>query len=88
MRWPAIAWFVVVVAVVVLQGNWAARAAPSPRNEDMFRELLKLDQMYSSIARPRFGKRAQSNSNFAAIDYEGQYHPNEQDVADWLPVRR
>ncbi|KAJ8917199.1 hypothetical protein NQ315_012691 [Exocentrus adspersus] len=54
MRWPALTWFVVVAAVAVLQGNWVARAraAPSPRNEDMFRELLKLDQMYSAIARP------------------------------------
>ncbi|KAJ8953751.1 hypothetical protein NQ318_015407 [Aromia moschata] len=52
MRWSALRWFVVVVAVVMLQGN-SAKAAPRPRNEDMFRELLKLDQMYSSIARPR-----------------------------------
>ncbi|KAJ8978405.1 hypothetical protein NQ317_008480 [Molorchus minor] len=123
MRWSALRWFMVVVAVIMIQGN-LARAAPRPRNEDMFRELLKLDQLYSSIARPsvrsapvqaemgpkvqrainmlrlqeldrlyadrarpRFGKRTESDSNFAPVDYEGQY-ASEPDVGDWLPIRR
>ncbi|XP_068910080.1 uncharacterized protein [Tenebrio molitor] len=107
MRWSALWWFAVVAAVVVLEGKWTL-AAPSPRNDDMFKELLRLDQMYSSIARPsvrsgptqpdnmgpkvqraikmltlqhldrlyadqarpRFGKRVETNSNFAPIEYE------------------
>ncbi|XP_068910081.1 uncharacterized protein [Tenebrio molitor] len=85
MRWSALWWFAVVAAVVVLEGKWTL-AAPSPRNDDMFKELLRLDQMYSSIARPRFGKRVETNSNFAPIEYEGQYQ--SEDVGDWLPVRR
>ncbi|XP_074034130.1 uncharacterized protein isoform X1 [Leptinotarsa decemlineata] len=51
MRWPYLRWLAVVVVVLVLQGH-GTMAAPNPSNDDMMRELLKLDQMYSSIARP------------------------------------
>ncbi|KAG5899429.1 hypothetical protein JTB14_033621 [Gonioctena quinquepunctata] len=123
MRWQYLRWLVVSVAVFVLQGHGAA-AAPNPSNEDMMRELMKLDQMYSSIARPslrsersqtelrprvvqraiirlqeldrlyadrarpRYGKRAsESNSNLAPFDYDSLYQ-SDQDVGEWLAVRR
>ncbi|KAJ3640210.1 hypothetical protein Zmor_003524 [Zophobas morio] len=82
MRWSALWWFAVIAAMVMLEAN----AAPSPRNDNMLQELLKLDQLYSSVARPRFGKRVETNSNFAPIEYEGQYQ--SEDVGDWLPLRR
>ncbi|XP_019871281.1 uncharacterized protein LOC109599702 [Aethina tumida] len=122
MRLTAIRWIAMIVAIAMMEGNWV-KAAPRPRNEDMFRELMKLDQMYSAIARPsvrsgpidaemgpkvqrainmlrlqeldrlyadrarpRFGKRTDTNSNFAPVDYEGQFQ--NDDVGDWLPVRR
>ncbi|XP_063909539.1 uncharacterized protein LOC135127127 isoform X2 [Zophobas morio] len=104
MRWSALWWFAVIAAMVMLEAN----AAPSPRNDNMLQELLKLDQLYSSVARPsvrsgptqpdsmgpkvqrainmlrlqhldrlygdpsrpRFGKRVETNSNFAPIEYE------------------
>nr|CAI5859302.1 unnamed protein product [Callosobruchus analis] len=50
MRWPGVQWILIFVAVLMMQ-DWA-KAAPSPRGDDMFKELLKLDKMYSSIARP------------------------------------
>lgn len=49
MWWASLKWVVLVVTFAMLGSN----ADPSPRNEDMFRELMKLDQLYSSIARPR-----------------------------------
>ncbi|CAG9766823.1 unnamed protein product [Ceutorhynchus assimilis] len=52
MWWTSlIKWVVFGMALAMLGGNFC-KAAPSPRNDDMYRELMKLDQLYSSIARP------------------------------------
>ncbi|XP_060526826.1 uncharacterized protein LOC132702295 [Cylas formicarius] len=51
MLWSTLKWVVLGVIVAVLGGD-VGNAAPSPRSEDMFRELMKLDQLYSSVARP------------------------------------
>ncbi|XP_057658207.1 uncharacterized protein LOC130895093 isoform X1 [Diorhabda carinulata] len=50
MMWPYVRWLVLLVTILVLQSDWTA-AAPNPHGDDMMR-LLKLDQMYSSVARP------------------------------------
>ncbi|CAH2004105.1 unnamed protein product [Acanthoscelides obtectus] len=50
MRWPTFQWILAFVAVLMIQDM--VKAAPNPRGEDMLKELLKLDKMYSSIARP------------------------------------
>ncbi|XP_074034133.1 uncharacterized protein isoform X2 [Leptinotarsa decemlineata] len=87
MRWPYLRWLAVVVVVLVLQGH-GTMAAPNPSNDDMMRELLKLDQMYSSIARPRFGKRTpQTDNNLTPFDYDNTYQ-SDQDIGEWLPARR
>ncbi|XP_056641720.1 uncharacterized protein LOC130448380 isoform X2 [Diorhabda sublineata] len=86
MMWPYVRWLVLLVTILVLQSDWTT-AAPNPHGDDMMR-LLKLDQMYSSVARPRFGKRvSQSSSQYAPLEYDNQYR-SDQDVGDWLPVRR
>ncbi|XP_066141690.1 uncharacterized protein [Euwallacea fornicatus] len=48
MWWSSLKWIVLGITLSMLGSN----ADPSPRNEDMYRELMKLDQLYSSIARP------------------------------------
>ncbi|XP_028134431.1 uncharacterized protein LOC114329501 isoform X1 [Diabrotica virgifera virgifera] len=123
MMWPYVRWLVLLVSVLVLQSDWTT-AAPNPNGDEMMR-LLKLDQMYSSVARPslrsgpveteirpklvqramlrlqeldrlysdrarpRFGKRTfHNNPKYAPLEYDSQYQQSEQDVGDWLPVRR
>ncbi|KAH1005355.1 hypothetical protein HUJ04_006356 [Dendroctonus ponderosae] len=56
MWWTTLKWVFFGIALAMLGGN-SSEAEPIPRSDDMFRELIKLDQLYSSIARPRFGKR-------------------------------
>ncbi|KAF5300483.1 hypothetical protein FQA39_LY02282 [Lamprigera yunnana] len=51
MRWSALCWLTLLSTVVVLQEN-SVTAAPNPQPEDMWKTLLELDRMYSSIARP------------------------------------
>ncbi|VEN36018.1 unnamed protein product [Callosobruchus maculatus] len=85
MRWPGVQWILIFVAVLMMQ-DWA-KAAPSPRGDDMFKELLKLDKMYSAIARPRFGKRTENNPDFQQADYDSQYQ-SEPELSDWMAVRR
>ncbi|KAB0800231.1 hypothetical protein PPYR_05971 [Photinus pyralis] len=51
MRWSAVWWFAFVAAAAILQEAYV-RAAPNPQPEDMWKTLLELDRMYSSIARP------------------------------------
>ncbi|CAG9860186.1 unnamed protein product, partial [Phyllotreta striolata] len=40
-----------VIAVITLQGNWVL-AATNPANDELMRELLKLDKAYSFVSRP------------------------------------
>ncbi|XP_072384460.1 uncharacterized protein [Diabrotica undecimpunctata] len=87
MMWPYVRWLVLLVSILVLQSDWTT-AAPNPNGDEMMR-LLKLDQMYSSVARPRFGKRTfHNNPKYAPLEYDSQYQQSEQDVGDWLPARR
>lgn len=55
MRWSGLWWLLVLLAaVMILESNGKAEAAPSPQAEDeVLNTLLKLDRMYSSAARPR-----------------------------------
>ncbi|CAH2004106.1 unnamed protein product [Acanthoscelides obtectus] len=85
MRWPTFQWILAFVAVLMIQDM--VKAAPNPRGEDMLKELLKLDKMYSSIARPRFGKRTQGNADFQQADYDSQYQ-SDPEMSDWMAVRR
>ncbi|XP_076258072.1 uncharacterized protein LOC143195098 isoform X2 [Rhynchophorus ferrugineus] len=50
MWWSTLKWVFFGLTLTMLGTN-VSRAAPS-RDENMFRELMKLDQLYSSIARP------------------------------------
>lgn len=52
MRWSVLWWLALVAAVVLLETS-KSEAAPNPQAEDMLNTLLKLDRMYSSVARPR-----------------------------------
>ncbi|XP_050297115.1 uncharacterized protein LOC126736674 isoform X2 [Anthonomus grandis grandis] len=51
MWWTALKWIVFGMAMSMLNDS-CCNAAPAPRGDDMYRELMKLDQLYSSIARP------------------------------------
>uniref|UniRef100_A0AAR5PNS8 Short neuropeptide F n=1 Tax=Dendroctonus ponderosae TaxID=77166 RepID=A0AAR5PNS8_DENPD len=51
MWWTTLKWVFFGIALAMLGGN-SSEAEPIPRSDDMFRELIKLDQLYSSIARP------------------------------------
>ncbi|KAF5286666.1 hypothetical protein FQR65_LT12497 [Abscondita terminalis] len=51
MRWSAVWWLTLLAAAVVLEESFV-NAAPNPQPEDMWKTLLELDRMYSSIARP------------------------------------
>lgn len=45
---------VLLAAVMILENNGKTEAAPNPQAEDdVLNTLLKLDRMYSSVARPR-----------------------------------
>lgn len=52
MRWFGLWWLTVLAAIMILENN-KSDAAPNPQAEDMLNTLLKLDRMYSSVARPR-----------------------------------
>lgn len=52
MRWMGFSWVVMVAFVVLLEVH-RIYAAPGPQPDDMLKTLLKLDRMYSAIARPR-----------------------------------
>ncbi|XP_064212423.1 uncharacterized protein LOC107399284 isoform X3 [Tribolium castaneum] len=83
MRWSTLWWFAAVLAAALLQEN-GGEAARTSRSNDMLERLIKLDEMYSAVARPRFGKRIDDSN--PPMEYEGQYQ--SEDVGDWLPVRR
>nr|QXU63633.1 neuropeptide F [Dendroctonus armandi] len=51
MWWTTLKWVFFGMALAMLGSN-STKAEPIPRSDDMFRELIKLDQLYSSIARP------------------------------------
>ncbi|KAL1517129.1 hypothetical protein ABEB36_000936 [Hypothenemus hampei] len=54
MWWMMFKCFVLAITVTMFASNvYVCNAEPSPGNNEMYRELMKLDQLYSSIARPR-----------------------------------
>ncbi|XP_045460796.1 uncharacterized protein LOC123671145 [Harmonia axyridis] len=53
MNLPLRMWYVALLAaMVVLESRWTEAAPRMTRREDMLKDLMKLDQYYSSIARP------------------------------------
>ncbi|XP_030767369.1 uncharacterized protein LOC115891120 [Sitophilus oryzae] len=50
MWWSTLKWLFFGLSLALMSTN-VSKAAPS-RDENMYRELMKLDQLYSSIARP------------------------------------
>ncbi|XP_064212421.1 uncharacterized protein LOC107399284 isoform X1 [Tribolium castaneum] len=51
MRWSTLWWFAAVLAAALLQEN-GGEAARTSRSNDMLERLIKLDEMYSAVARP------------------------------------
>ncbi|KAL1517128.1 hypothetical protein ABEB36_000936 [Hypothenemus hampei] len=94
MWWMMFKCFVLAITVTMFASNvYVCNAEPSPGNNEMYRELMKLDQLYSSIARPRFGKRGKgqeiSSTGTEAFDSNGRSQTNEDGYdLDWWPLRR
>ncbi|XP_044761647.1 neuropeptide F-like isoform X2 [Coccinella septempunctata] len=86
MRWQLRIWWVALLAAMVVLESRLTEAAPRmTRREDMLKDLMKLDQYYSSIARPRYGKRAET-AHMLPLDLDFQYQ--NEDNADYATLRR
>lgn len=54
MRWSGSGlWWLVLLAAVMILEDTKTEAAPNPQPDDVLNTLLKLDRIYSSVARPR-----------------------------------
>ncbi|KAK5649337.1 hypothetical protein RI129_000366 [Pyrocoelia pectoralis] len=98
MRWSAVWWLAFVAATAILQEAYV-RAAPNPQPEDMWKTLLELDRMYSSIARPSVvfvcvifhglvvisycSIGTRASSN--THEYYNIYSCNQKTISDFLP---
>ncbi|KAL3280399.1 hypothetical protein HHI36_017883 [Cryptolaemus montrouzieri] len=123
MRALSMWWVALLSMFVILESKWVEAAPRMTRREDAVKELMKLDQFYSSIARPsvrstgpegsmnpkiqrainmlrlqnldrlyadrsrpRYGKRAETGSNFTPLHFDGQYQ--NDDTGDYAAFRR
>ncbi|XP_065169629.1 uncharacterized protein [Atheta coriaria] len=75
MKWSGFCLLATLAVLCLLDGHKTS-AAPSPRTDDLLKTLQDLEQIYSSMARPRFGKRDR------LINNNGIYRSAESDYAD------
>ncbi|XP_044761646.1 uncharacterized protein LOC123318927 isoform X1 [Coccinella septempunctata] len=78
MRWQLRIWWVALLAAMVVLESRLTEAAPRmTRREDMLKDLMKLDQYYSSIARPRV----------RSVDPDGSISPKIQRAYNMLKLQ-